>query len=76
MVRVSVEVCEGDSLFEVAVNADTISQAVATVRDHFPGHAVRVVFPIDGEEFFREGDAEADGTEYGGRPKLVQGRVV
>ncbi|HEV2741975.1 MAG TPA: hypothetical protein VGV91_02360 [Rubrobacter sp.] len=76
MVRVSVEVCEGDSLFEVAVNADTISQAVATARDRFPGHAVRVVFPIDGEEFFREGGAETDGAEYGGRPKLVQSRVV
>ncbi len=76
MVRVSVEVCEGDNLFEVAVNADTISQAVATARDRFPGRAVRVVFPIDGEEFFREGSAEADGAEYGGRPRLLQGRVV
>ena len=76
MVRVSVEVCEGDSLFEVAVNADTISQAVATARDRFPGHAVRVVFPIDGEEFFREEGAETDAAEHGGRPRLLQGRVV
>ena len=76
MVRVSVEVCEGDSLFEVAVNADTISQAVATARDRFPGHAVRVTFPIDGEEFFREEGAETDAAEYGGRPRLLQGRVV
>ncbi len=76
MVKVSVEVREGDDLFGVAVYADTISQAVATARGRFPGHAVRVVFPIDGEEFFREGAAEADGAEYGGRPRLLQGRVV
>ncbi len=52
MVRVCVEVREGDDLFEVAVYADSIAQAVATARGRFPGHAVRVVFPIDGEEFF------------------------
>ncbi len=76
MVRVSVEVREGDDLLEVAVYADTISQAVAKARDRFPGHAVRVVFPIDGEEFFREGGTEADGAEDGGRPRLLPGRVL
>ena len=76
MVSVSVEVCEGDNLFEVAVSADTISEAVATARDRFPGHAVRVVFPIDGEQFFPEAGIQADGADYGGRPRLLQGRVV
>ena len=76
MVRVSVEVREENHPFEVAVYADTISEAVAAARDRFPGHAVRVVFPIDGEEFFREGIAETDGAEYGGRRTLLQGRVV
>ena len=50
MVRVSVEVRKGDDLREVMVYADSISQAVGTARDRFPGRAVRVVFPIDGEK--------------------------
>ena len=75
MVRVSVEVREGDDLFEVAVYADTISRAVATARGRFPGHAVRVVFPIDGEEFFGGGGTDGDGAEDGGRPRLLPGRV-
>ncbi len=71
MVRVSVEVREGDDLFEVAVYADTISQAVATARGRFPGHAVRVVFPIDGEDFFgghrrgRDGGRQPAGASAG-----------
>ena len=76
MVRVSVEVHEGDDLFEVAVYADTISQAVSKARNRFPGHAVRVVFPIDGEEFFGGGGTEGSGTEDGGQPRLLPDRVV
>jgi hypothetical protein len=75
MVRVSVEVREGDDLFEVAVYADTISQAVATARGRFPGHAVRVVFPIDGEDFFGERGTEGAGTEAGSQPGLLPDRV-
>ena len=75
MVKVSVEVHEGDDLFEVAVYADTISQAVSKARSRFPGHAVRVVFPIDGEEFFGEGTEESV-TENGGQPRLLPDRVV
>ena len=75
MVRVSVEVREGDDLFEVAVYADTISQAVATARGRFPGHAVRVVFPIDGENFFGRRGTEGAGTEAGSQPGLLPDRV-
>jgi hypothetical protein len=75
MVRVSVEVREGDDLFEVAVHADTISQAVATARGRFPGHAVRVVFPIDGEDFFGRRGTEGAGTEAGSQPGLLPDRV-
>jgi len=76
MVRVSVEVREGDDLFEVAVYGDSISQAVARARGRFPGHAVRVVFPIDGEEFFGGPGTEENGTEGGGRPRLLPDRVL
>ncbi|MDQ4128990.1 MAG: hypothetical protein M3151_13760 [Actinomycetota bacterium] len=76
MVRVSVEVREENDLFEVAVYGDTISQAVVKARDRFPGHAVRVVFPIDGEEFFGGPGTEENGTEDGGQPRLLPDRVL
>lgn len=76
MVRVSVEVREGDAPFEVAVYADSISQAVGTARDRFPGHDVRVVFPIDGEEFFGGVGTEGDDTQYGSQPRLLPDRVL
>ena len=76
MVKVSVEVRGGDDLFGVAVYADTISQAVATARGRFPGHAVRVVFPIDGEEFFGGRRTEGAGTEAGGHPRLLSDRAL
>jgi hypothetical protein len=76
MVRVSVEVREGDDLFEVAVYADTIGQAVAKARGRFPGHAVQVMFPIDGEEFFGGSGTEGEVANNGGLPRLLPGRVV
>ena len=75
MVRVPVEVREGDYLFEVVVYADSISQAVGMARGRFPGHDVRVVFPIDGEGFFGGRGTEAAGTEDPSRPTLVPDRV-
>ncbi len=75
MVRVSVEVREGDDILEVAVYADNISQAIAKARGRFPGHAVRVVFPIDGEEFFGGRGAEGDQLEDGIQPRLLPDRV-
>jgi hypothetical protein len=76
MVKVSVEAREGDDLFEVTVYADSISQAVGIARGRFPGHDVRVVFPIDGEEFFGGLGTEAAGTDDLGRQKLMSERVT
>ena len=76
MVKVCVEVREGDDLREVTVYADSISQAVGQARERFPGHAVRVAFPIDGEEFFGGRETEAAGTEGLGRPRLLPDRVT
>jgi hypothetical protein len=76
MVRVSVEVREGDDLFEVTVYADSISQAVGIARGRFPGYDVRVVFPIDGEEFFGGRGTEAAGTDDPVRPRLMPDRVT
>jgi len=66
---------EGDYLFEVVVYADSISQAVGIARGRFPGHDVRVVFPIDGEEFFGGGGTERTGTGGLSRSRLLPDRV-
>lgn len=74
MVKVSLEVRDGDAPMEVAVYADTISRAVGIARERFPGGDVRVVFPIDGEEFF--GGAEGNGTDDSNQPALMPDRAV
>lgn len=63
MVRVSIEVREGTDVFRVAVCAASISQAVSITKRCLPGREMRVIFPIDAEEFFagREG-GEEDGA--------------
>ena len=76
MVSVSVEVREGDGLFEMTVYADSISQAVGIARGRFPGHDVRVVFPIDGEEFFGGRGTDPVGTDDLGRQRHMPDRVT
>ena len=76
MIRVSVEAREGDDLFEVTVYADSISGAVGIARSRFPGYDVRVVFPIDGEEFFGGRGTEAVETNDLGRQRLMPDRVT
>jgi hypothetical protein len=62
MVKVCVEVREGDGLFRVAVQAESISQAVSIAKGSHPDRDVRVVFPIDPGEFFA-GASKATGGE-------------
>ncbi len=76
MVKVYVEVREGYDLREVTVYADSISQAVGKARDRFPGRAVRVVFPVDGGEFFGGRDAASAGTEDLDARRLLADRVT
>ena len=54
MIKVSVEVREGTALFRVAVQAESIGRAMSIMQGRHPGRDVRVVFPIEPEEFFRE----------------------
>ena len=75
MIKVSVEVCEGAALFEVAVYADSISQAVNITKGRFPGRDVRVVFPIDGEEFFGGRGAEGYGAKDPSQLRPLPDRV-
>jgi hypothetical protein len=61
MIRVSMEVREGTALSRATVQAESIREGVSITRQRFPGRDVRVVFPIDPEDFFIEGPAEDNG---------------
>ena len=80
MIKVSVEVREEASFSRVAVQADTISQAVSITKVCHPGRDVRVVFPIDPEGFFA-GDSKktaafpAGNTKPSSRMRLVPDRI-
>ena len=58
MIKVSVEVREEDAPFRMEVHAESITRAVSTIERRHPGRTVRVVFPIDPEDFFVEGPQE------------------
>ncbi len=58
MIKVSVEVREEAAPFRVEVRAESITRAVSTIERRHPGRTVRVVFPIDPENFFVEGSRE------------------
>ena len=66
MVKVCVEVREGDGLFRVTVRAESISQAVSFAKGSHPDRDVRVVFPIDPGEFFAGAPSATVGTAVAG----------
>ena len=55
MRKVHVEVREEDALFSLPVLAESINRAVTIMKERRPSRDVRVVFPIDPQEFFVEG---------------------
>ena len=65
MIRVSMEVREGTALSRATVQAESIREAVSITRERYPGRDVRVIFPIDAEEFFI-----VDPVEENGRRRL------
>jgi hypothetical protein len=54
MVRVSVEVRSGAAHFDVAVQAQSIQQAVSFVKERYSKSTLKVRFPIEPESFFVE----------------------
>jgi Holliday junction resolvase len=54
MVKISVEVRSGAAHFDVAVQAESIQQAVSFVEERYSKANVRVKFPIEQESFFVE----------------------
>ena len=68
MVRVTVEVRNGASRFEVTVRAQSISRALGLVAARYPEGDARVVFPIDPEGFFAGGDPAGGAETVGLEP--------
>jgi hypothetical protein len=62
MVKVSIEVRNEATHFNVAVRAQSIKRAVSIVRQSYPHRDVRVKFPIDPEGFFVEEPAPRSET--------------
>ena len=54
MVKVSMEVHSGAARFDVAVQAESIQQAVSFVQKRYSNSNVRVKYPIEPESFFVE----------------------
>jgi hypothetical protein len=67
MIRVSMEVREGAALSRATVQAESIREAVNITRGRYPGRDVRVMFPIDPEDFFIEGPQETGAGQDGSR---------
>ncbi len=68
MVKVSIQVHNGATRFDVAVRAESIRQAVSIVQGRYPGRDIGVKFPIDPEGFFVEDLARAGIVE---QPKKI-----
>jgi hypothetical protein len=68
MIKVSMEVREGAALLRTRVQAESIREAVSITRERYPGRDVRVIFPIDAEDFFIENPAEGASRT---RPSMV-----
>lgn len=65
MIRVPFEVTGEEGSFKVMVRAASMRRAEENLRSRYPGGEVRLVFPLDGNDFFAGNDkAETLETEY------------
>ena len=71
IVKVSIEVRNGATHFNVAVRAQSIKRAVSIVRGRYPRCDVRVKFPIDPEGFFVAEPAPRVGIVGVERPEFI-----
>jgi len=56
MIKVLIEVDTHVTCLTVSVLAESLMEAISTVKDRYPGDDIRVIFPLDPAEFF-VGDA-------------------
>jgi len=54
MIRISVQLSSGTTRFRVAIQAESIEQALEIAARQNPGKECEVTFPIDPETFFVE----------------------
>ena len=71
------EMREGTSLSRATVQAETIREAVSITRERYPGRDVRVIFPIDAEDFFIDDPADGNGWARlsGKRSSIDRGKL-
>ena len=67
MIKVCVEVHEEAALSSVEVQAESINRAVTIIKERHRSRDVRVVFPIDPQEFFVEGSKKPGSGPSEGR---------
>jgi hypothetical protein len=72
VVRVSIEVRSGATLFRVGVQASSIQGAVSLVKGSYSATDVQVIFPIDPEGFFVEDAFAKEGPVERGVPQEEQ----
>ena len=69
MVKISVEVRSGAARFDVAVQAESIRQAVRLAEGRYSATDIRVIFPIDPGGFFVEDPFAKEGLAATGMPQ-------
>jgi len=57
MIMISIQVSSGTTRFRVAIQAESIEQALEIAARQNPGKECEVTFPIDPESFFVEDSA-------------------
>jgi hypothetical protein len=70
VVKISIEVRYGTARLEVAVQAQSIQQAMSFVRGRYSNGDVRVRFPLDPEGFFVKDPAARAGLIEGEQPEF------
>ncbi len=71
MIKVTIEVHNGSTHFNVSVKAQSIERAMSIVRGRYPGCTIRIKFPIDPEGFFVKEPTPRAGIIGVEQPELI-----
>lgn len=52
MINVSIEVDRDTDCFTLSIQAESISRALSIAKEHHPDGRMRVIFPINPDQFF------------------------
>jgi hypothetical protein len=76
MVRVAIEVGCGVARFRVGIQSSSIQRAVSLAQNLYSASDVRVIFPIDPEDFVVEDVLAKEGLIEGGKPQKEQDELA